>query len=193
MQTFDYIFIVVASIVILFRIMQTFLKKKLSAGVRKEGWTFPAAVIIYNLIIIGSIIEYVLLEKDINFTISFFGFFGGVIGLLLTTLSIRGLGKFWSLAIEIKNSHRLVESSIYHYIRHPYFVGVFFEVSGFILFANAYYISALLLFFVPIIIYRIIIEEKVLASVFGYTFEKYKGDVSAFFPLKAILRIRKDG
>ena len=191
MDAFSYVFIVVVLLVISIRIWQTFFIKNRSLGVKKEGWTFPVVVVMYNLIIIGTILEYILITKEINFKVSIVGFLLGGLGLFITVSSIRSLGRFWGLSIEIKKNHEIVKSGLYHYIRHPYYMGVIFEITGFILFANSYYMFILAFLLFSILIFRVMLEERVMNSVFGEEYEKYKGEVSAFFPSSSFLRMRK--
>lgn len=183
MHTFDYIFLIVVLLVAVIRIWQTFLAKKILPGIRKEGWTFPAAVIVYNSIIVGTIVEYIISTREIDYRVSIAGFLLGNLGLVLTISSMKRLGRFWGLSIEIKKNHRLIKDGVYRYIRHPYYVGVVFEVTGFILFANSYYMFPLAIFLFLILSLRIVIEERVMISVFGQEYEKYKREVGIFFSL----------
>jgi len=183
MSTFNYVFTIVILLMAFIRIWQTFFTKKKLPGIRREGWTFTAAVIVYNSIVVGTIVEYIVLTREINYKVSVIGFLLGSFGLFLTISSIKSLGRLWGLSIEIKEGHKLVKHGVYNYLRHPYYTGVIFEVTGFILFANSYYMLTLAFLLFPILIIRIILEERVMTSVFGEEYEKYKREVSAFFPL----------
>ena len=183
MHTFNYIFIIVVLLVTVIRIWQTFLAKKKLPGFRREGWTFPAAVIVYNAIIVGTIVEYIISTREIDYRVSIVGFLLGNFGLVLTISSMKRLGRFWGLSIEIKQNHKLIKDGVYRYMRHPYYVGVIFEITGFILFANSYYMFTLAILLFLILILRITIEERVMTSEFGKEYEKYKREVGSFFPL----------
>lgn len=184
MDTFDYIFIMVVLLVVFGRVRQTLFNKNKSPGIRKEGWTFPAAVIVYNLIVVGIIVEYIIVAREINYKVSIIGFSLQGFGIFLTLSSIKSLGRLWGLSIEIKEGHKIIKDGVYHYIRHPYYIGVLFEVTGFSLFANSYYILTLtFLTLYPIIIFRMILDERVMISIFGEEYENYKREVSAFIPL----------
>lgn len=183
METFDYIFAIGVFVVVSLRVWQTFFNKNKSPGMKKEGWTFPIAVMVYNLIIVGIVAEYIVVTREINYKVSFVGLLLGGFGLFLTLSSIRSLGRLWSLSIGIKKDHNIIKYGVYHYVRHPYYIGVLFEVTGFILFANSYYMFILVLLLFLVLIYRIILEERVMTSAFGEEYENYKREVCGFFPL----------
>jgi len=184
MRTFDYIFIIGVLLVVFGRMRQTLFNKNKSPGIKKEGWTFPTAVIAYNSIIVGTVVEYIILTREINYKVSIIGFFLEGFGLFLTLSSIKSLGRLWSFAFEIKEDHKIVKDGVYRYVRHPYYVGVLLEITGFSLFANSYYMLTLaLLVLYPIIILRMILEEKLMTSVFREEYENYKREIRAFFPI----------
>jgi len=187
MGSFDYIFLAVMVLVIFFRVWQTFFMKDRLSGVQKEGWTFTAAIIVYNSIIISAIVEYLFFRKEVNYKMSMLGLLIGSVGLFLTSSAMKSLGKFWSLSIKIKDGHQIVRSGIYRYIRHPYYLGVLFEVTGFILFANSYYVFALVFILFLILVLRMFLEERVMISVFGEEYQQYRREIKAVLP-KIILK-----
>ncbi len=79
------------------------------------------------------------------------------------------LGKYFSVHIEIKDRHELIESGPYRFIRHPAYAGNLLQAVGIPLILNAYYslsISAVLVF---LFLYRLKLEEEtLLREVNGY-------------------------
>lgn len=138
-------------------------------------WIFLALFCAYVFIVSLSVIECLLTVKIINLTISITGLLIFVAGVLLRRKSITDLGKNWSLYIEIKKDHELITYGIYKFMKHPYSLAVLFELIGVCLIANAFY-SFLLVFLtqIPLLLIRMILEEKVLVEHFGDIYRSYR-------------------
>ncbi|AAM31604.1 hypothetical protein MM_1908 [Methanosarcina mazei Go1] len=97
------------------------------------------------------------------------GTFLAVSGTILRAWGIWTLGKYFSVHIEIKDRHELIESGPYRFIRHPAYAGNLLQAVGIPLILNAYYslsISAVLVF---LFLYRLKLEEEtLLREVNGY-------------------------
>ncbi len=71
-------------------------------------------------------------------------------------------GKYFSVHIEIKNNHQLIESGSYKFTRHPAYAGNIWQAVGIPLILNAYFslgTSAVLIF---LFLYRLMFEEEIL-------------------------------
>ncbi|MBI0583964.1 MAG: isoprenylcysteine carboxylmethyltransferase family protein [Methanomassiliicoccus sp.] len=96
-----------------------------------------------------------------------------IVGLGLYLASRLYLGRFFSEKVRIIQGHKLVAKGPYRYIRHPVYLGemlyflsipaIFGSLLGFVI----------MLTIVPILIYRIGYEEKVLSTEFGQEYEDY--------------------
>jgi len=79
------------------------------------------------------------------------------------------LGEYFSVHIEIKDKHELIENGPYKFIRHPAYAGNIIQAASIPLILNAYYslsISAVLIF---LFLYRLKLEEDTLIrEVKGY-------------------------
>ncbi len=83
--------------------------------------------------------------------------------------AIYTLGKFYSHRVRLREDHHIVAAGPYRLVRHPAYTGMFFAHVGYaIFFFNWYVLSALLVLFLPVLIYRILLEEKVLFTLPGY-------------------------
>ena len=99
-----------------------------------------------------------------------FGYFGLIIllnGFIIRQYSIFILGKFFGPVVMKQKDQILIKNGPYRYIRHPSYTGLFLELIG-VSFSLSNWISSLLVivFFVPVIINRIRIEEKFMISNF---------------------------
>ena len=84
------------------------------------------------------------------------------------------LGRQYSADVTIQEDHHLITTSIYHYIRHPRYLGIFALSTG-VSFAFRSWIGLLTtLFFVGLLIDRIRDEEAVMHKEFGSEWEAYR-------------------
>ena len=156
------------------RITSTFFHKKSKLTIAVYySWAFTLLFYTYLFIVFSSIGEFLVNLKEINLSISAFGVMIYGCGVFLRRKAISDLGDNWSVYIEIKERHELITSGIYSVLRHPYCLAVFFELTGACFIANAFY-SLILVFFIqgPLLLIRIILEEKILSSYFGNAYGK---------------------
>jgi protein-S-isoprenylcysteine O-methyltransferase Ste14 len=97
------------------------------------------------------------------------------IGLLLSGAcyrlwAIRTLGVFYSHKVRKLTRHKIVDSGPYRFTRHPAYTGMIVANTGVVIFFfNPMTMCIFLFAFVPAIILRIFIEEKMLFSIEGYS------------------------
>ncbi len=153
-------------------------------------YIFSLQLILFIIIGVASIVEYFTLRREkINLIISLLGLIMYLVGTFGRIQSQKFLGKYWSTDIKIKQGHKLIKEGIYRYIRHPNIAFLLVEISGICLIPNSYY-SLLLVWIVylPVNLWRIYLEEKVLVENFGQEYLDYKKEVSKLFPLKKLKR-----
>ncbi|CAN5281299.1 phosphatidylethanolamine N-methyltransferase family protein [soil metagenome] len=93
-------------------------------------------------------------------------FVGGIVWRLV---AIRTLGRFYSHRVRTVDAHRVVDTGPYRYLRHPAYTGMLISHLGFILFFfHPIALGLLLLLFVPSVVIRILVEEKMLFGIPGY-------------------------
>lgn len=160
------------------RITSTFIHKKIKpTKYIYQKWTFFVPFYTYLLILFFSMGECLLTVNVINVAISVLGFVFFFVGVLLRRKTIADLGRNWSVYIEIKENHELISNGIFTFLKHPYCLAVLFELIGICLIGNTFY-SLILVFSIqiPLLIIRIILEERVLISYFGDTYRRYKSN-----------------
>jgi protein-S-isoprenylcysteine O-methyltransferase Ste14 len=91
--------------------------------------------------------------------------------------------------IKMIEGHRLVKDGPYSYVRHPLILCAMIEAVGLALIPNSYYTLLIALFgFVPFMVFRAYLEERMLIEEFGDEYRKYKKEVFSFFPIKKVKR-----
>lgn len=113
----------------------------------------------------------------------------GTIGLLFSILgafiacwSRYILGKNWSLAVQQKENHELIQNGLYKIVRHPIYTGLLLLFIGNTLIVGDYRgIVAVLLIFISFW-YKLHKEEKLLKDTFGNLFIEYKNKTKALIP-----------
>ncbi|AYK14814.1 MAG: methyltransferase family protein [Methanosarcina flavescens] len=145
-------------------------------GRQSQRWIRSLLLFFWWLLLIAPILEYIFylrLKFDFfpqhNITVTAAGASLALIGTGLRVWGMRTLGQYFSVHIEIKNNHQLVEKGPYKFIRHPAYAGNILQAVGVPLILNAYLtlsISAVLVF---LFLYRLKREEEVLVrEVKGY-------------------------
>lgn len=151
--------------------------------------SYAIMLMLYLLIIIGSIFEYfycwyvISLRNEVNLIISLVGFLMYVGAIPIRAWSIKHLKEHVSHDIKINENHRIVKDGPYQYVRHPLALCVIIEVIGFTLISNSWFSTlATVVIFLPYMLYRIHLEETALIDKFGYEYLDYQKEVGMFIP-----------
>jgi protein-S-isoprenylcysteine O-methyltransferase Ste14 len=92
--------------------------------------------------------------------------FGGIYRLW----AIRTLGKYYSHIVRKVDGHKIVDSGPYRFIRHPAYAGMILANLGIVIyFFNLTTCTIYFFVFIPAIVLRILVEEKTLFSIDGYS------------------------
>jgi protein-S-isoprenylcysteine O-methyltransferase Ste14 len=106
-----------------------------------------------------------------------------VIGIALFVWARRTLGANYSGHLSTKQGQQLVQNGPYRIIRHPAYAGFLLMAFGLALgYSSLVGIAAILLALLPSMIFRIWVEEKLLAKHFGTQFYKYAGRTRRLIP-----------
>lgn len=125
---------------ILYRIIESSASVRAGAFRRKPKWewTLPLILGTFVLIVIGPPLEYLFFGTNPG---PFSLFAGGTLFLLGAVFRAKGLldlGKGFSLAIERVEGQSLIETGIYHHIRHPLYLGTICLYTACPVFLGAY-------------------------------------------------------
>jgi protein-S-isoprenylcysteine O-methyltransferase Ste14 len=114
--------------------------------------------------------------------VGFIGLSISIIGAIIACISRFKLGKNWSLSVQRKESHQLIQNGIYKIIRHPIYTGLLLLFIGnAIIVGDNRAIIAVLIVFVSLWI-KLKKEEKLLTETFGTKYTEYKKHTKALVP-----------
>jgi protein-S-isoprenylcysteine O-methyltransferase Ste14 len=106
-----------------------------------------------------------------------------VLGTALFIWARRTLGKFYSGHVSVIEGQPLVQSGPYGFIRHPAYAGYILIALGLSLgYSSIAGFAANLFLLLPSVIYRLRIEDKLLAEHFGVQFNEYAIKVARLIP-----------
>jgi protein-S-isoprenylcysteine O-methyltransferase Ste14 len=144
-------------------------------GTLQDDWTFPAIFVSYLIAVMASLVEYFIATPRIVLTVSALGYLMGTAGVILTRSSVMTLGRWWSVRIEVKKGHQVIEAGPYRISRHPYYLGTLLELAGLSLILNSFRAFLyVVLVHVPLLLARISSEEEVLCRVLGSPYLEYR-------------------
>lgn len=152
------------------------------AGDRSFWLILPGFIMVF----FGPPLEYLFLPELLPRNVWFQWFGLGLIGwgLLLRVWTRLAIKEMYSGHIAIQEGHRLVQNGPYQYIRHPGYAGFILMASG-VSFAYSSLVGLLAIFvlLLPGLVYRMKVEENLLAEHFGVEYLKYAGKTKKVFPL----------
>jgi len=171
------------------RLLETFSPRRIVPGQKKMGWSFHAFFWLHTIIMIGSLFEYLLLRRELDWRWSVLGLIAYVGSVVLRNVAIRTLGQFWSLHIEIRSQHQIVREGVYKFVRHPAYSAIILEVLSIPLTVNSWWMMIFAtLTYIPILLLRLKNEEAALVEKFGEQYRQYQKEVGALVPRWAQLR-----
>lgn len=151
----------------------------------REDWRFVvSATVVFALALVVAVWDFVVIQKMIYR----FGVLN-VIGLVLflVGISIRVVGRitlrrYYSYGLRTLPDQKLVKHGIYRYIRHPIsLAAIIYSVGIPLIFASLYGLL-FMLFLIPLFLYRLRIEEKMLIDRFGDEYLEYMRKTKKMIP-----------
>lgn len=98
-----------------------------------------------------------------------------LVGFIIRYVAIYTLKRFFTFDVHVEQNHQLIQSGLYHWIRHPAYLGTLLIIAGIGLqFDNLGSWSVLMVFAIGVHLYRIQVEEAILLKHFGIPYEKYQ-------------------
>jgi len=106
-----------------------------------------------------------------------------ILGAALFVWARRALGDSYSGHVSVTEDQRLVQGGPYRFIRHPAYAGYLWISLGLAVgYSSLAGLAAALFVLLPSVIYRIRVEDKLLAEHFGAQFDEYARRVKRLLP-----------
>lgn len=136
--------------------------------------TFAAMALAGTGLALVALAEYFVRHLGFNGVSLGIGLAVGVSAFLLRGAARRALGQMWSVHVEIRTEHQLVQSGPYRFVRHPIYTGAILEILGAVIILQANLTLLLALFvYTPVLLWRIRTEEAAMAAHFGPAWQEY--------------------
>lgn len=167
------------------RMVELRTKRDTIAGEVRETRTLTWFVATGTLMLVGALAEFFWRQPDWNTTTFVLGWACGLTSFGVRRRAIAALGKFWSLHVEIRQTHEFVRTGPFRWMRHPTYFSMILELlaAAFILQAPVTLVVVTLLF-VPALIERVRLEESALMEKFGEAYRAYQRSTPAVIPWK---------
>jgi len=151
---------------------------------RADKWLPVSSGLLWLGAILISLMDLVILQ-DGRYNLTAVGIAGIVFllgGLGLYGIGRRALGELFSEDVRIIPEHRLITGGPYRLIRHPIYLGEIFFGLSIPMIIGSLYGCIIMLVPIPMLLYRIRIEEKVLVSKFGQEYLDYASRTKKLIP-----------
>ncbi len=130
-------------------------------------------------------IEYLFFKVVLpgNIWMQIIGLVSLFLGSVLFIWARRTLGHYYSGHLSVIEGQQLVQAGPYCFIRHPAYAGFILIALGLALgYSSLAGLAACLLLLLPSVIYRIHVEDQILAEYFGTQFKDYAHRTKRLFP-----------
>lgn len=165
------------------RLFELRLRHSIERGKIISRWSLPAMIIAGSFVVIAGFAEYVVSRPKFSLWLYCVGVTISLAGFGLRASAARALGSLWSVHIEIRQHHRIVETGPFRWIRHPIYVSLLIDVLGGVIILESW--SALIVFVVvyfPIVMWRLRREERAMCENLGRDYQNYAARVPALIP-----------
>jgi protein-S-isoprenylcysteine O-methyltransferase Ste14 len=177
----------IASVLVIYlaRMVELKTKRNTIRGPVKENLTLRLFMLAGTLMLVGAIAEFLLRRSSLFWPTFIGGWVCAMLSFAIRRRAIAALGRFWSLHVEIRDSHEFVRSGPFRWVRHPTYFSMILELMSIGLILNSY-ISFLVAaaIFIPTLLMRLKLEETALVEKFGATYQTYRCETPAIFPYK---------
>ena len=151
----------------------------------KSDWGFiflTTSVFIIGLLV--SVLDFIQLQETV-WTLGLLNGVGLALfvgGTILRQVGKRTLGKYYSYGLRTLKDQRVIQHGFYRYVRHPITMAAMIYTPAMPLVLSSLYGFVVMLGIVPLFLYRIGIEEKMLIEKFGPEYIDYMKRTKRLIP-----------
>lgn len=132
--------------------------------------------------LIISVLDFAIRDGGFTLTATRLGVTLFVVGLSIYVLARFTLRGFFSETLTIKPGHKLITNGPYRFIRHPIYLSEIFYFLSIPIFFSSHFGFVIMLALIPMLLYRIRIEERLLISKFGEEYMEYTRRTKKLIP-----------
>jgi protein-S-isoprenylcysteine O-methyltransferase Ste14 len=143
---------------------------------------FPAFIIWIILVVVPSFRNIQNLPFSLSSPMNVIGTILFIVGLIITVNAQMTLKMNYSSRLRIREGHQLVTNGIYKYVRHPVYTGTLLRAIAIPIYATSLLGFLFALTGIPLFIFRIGVEEKMLIEEFGEDYLEYTKISWKLFP-----------
>ncbi len=167
------------------RMVELRAKRETIPGQVRETRTLTWFVLTGTLMLVGALGEFLWRRPEWNTVTFVLGWACGLASFGIRRSAIAALGKFWSLHVEIRETHEFVRSGPFRWMRHPTYFSMTLELLALALILPAGWTALVVtLLFIPALHARVRLEETALVEKFGDAYRAYQRSTPAIFPWK---------
>ena len=159
---------------------------KLQFKTLKPDWSFIVlATLIFVLGFLVAVWDFIQLQNA-AWSLGFVNSLGLALfvgGTILRQVGKRTLGKYYSYGLRTLQDQKLVQHGVYKHVRHPITLAALIYTPAIPLVLSSLYGFLVMLGIVPLFLYRIGIEEKMLIEQFGDEYLQYMKRTKKLIPL----------
>jgi len=149
---------------------------RVSFEIERADWSFIiSATLVFLSALLVTAWDFIQIQK-MTYHFGIVNLLGLILfftGIPIRYVGKRTLGRYYSYGLRTLPHHKLVEHGIYRRVRHPISLAAIIYSLGIPLIFSSFYGFSVMLALIPLILYRIKIEEKMLISKFGDKYREY--------------------
>ena len=155
-------------------------QRKLKAS--GDIWFQIFGLILWTLVLFLSLRTYNGSIYSIESTMNLIGFLQFVVGLSTMIVAQITLRHNYSGFLVIKEDHTLIKHGFYKHVRHPMYTGGIIVAFSIPVYASSVLGFLVAIMIIPLLIYRMGIEEKMLIEKFGDEYREYIENTKRWIP-----------
>jgi len=156
-----------------------------SLQTEREDWAFiVSATLVFTLALLVTLLDFVMIQR-MSYRFGVVNIVGSVlfsVGVVMRLVGKRTLGRHYSYGLRALPNHKLIKHGIYRHVRHPISLAAVIYSTGIPLVLSSFYGFFVMLGLIPLILYRIKIEENMLISKFGDEYREYMKRTKKLIP-----------
>lgn len=153
---------------------------------RRADWyqcIIPSTLIFFSALLVTAW-DFFHIQK-MNFHLDAVNVIGLILfgaGIIIRRIGKRTLGKYYSYGLRTLQRHKIIKRGIYRHVRHPISLAAIMYSMGIPMVFSSLYGLLLMSGFIPLILNRIGIEERMLLEKFGDEYQEYMKQTKKIIP-----------